>query len=264
MNAYATVDLLKSAGVLNITGTANDARLRAALENASRWIDRSCNRHFYALAATRVFDGDGSPALLIPDLAAITSLKTDEDRDRTHEVTWTAGDYFLLPGNADPASSGNPLSRPYTKVEADPNGTRQAFPAGRQTVQITGHWGWWRHLRRATETLGEALDSSETGVDVSARTDIQAGHTLLVDSEQMYVESYAGNTLTVRRGVNGTTAAAHDSGAAIDIYEYPGPVQEAALIQSARLWRRRDSAGIGCGLDADVEAVLGMYRRRGV
>ncbi len=275
-NAYASVDLLKSSGVLNITGTANDTRLRLVVEGVSRQIDAYCNRHFFELSATRKFDTDGGQELLVPDLVSIdaSGLKTDDDKDRTFETTWAATDYLEEPPNADPAG-GHDLSRPLTRITVDVDaGTKSAWPEGRLTVQIAGNWGFWRRLLTATETLNEALDATETGVDVSSRTDVEAGYTVLVGTEQMYVQSYSTNTLTVVRGVNGTTAAAHSTGAAISIYRYPSPVGEAALLQSARLWKRKDSPMLGTnhsedtrrvgGLDPDVTALLSPIRRLGV
>ena len=277
-NAYATVDLLKSSGALNITGTALDTRLRLVLEGVSRQIDSFCNRHFFELSATRKFDSDGGQELLVPDLVSIDAngLKTDDDKDRTFETTWAATDYLEEPANADPAG-GHDLSRPLTRISVDADsGTKSAWPAGRQTVQIAGKWGFWRRLLTAAETLNEALDATETDVDVSSRTDIEAGHTILIGAEQMYVQSYSTNTLTVVRGANGTTAATHSTGAAISIYEYPSPVGEATLLQSARLWKRKDSPVLGTehsrrpdaprvpGLDPDVTALLSSYRRLGV
>jgi hypothetical protein len=91
----------------------------------------------------------------------------------------------------------------------------------------------------------------------------------------MYVQSYSTNTLTVVRGVNGTTAAAHTTGAALAIYQYPSPIAEATLIQAARLWKRRDTPvsrpdpsggqrGRGsAALDLDVMALLSAYTRIG-
>ena len=61
-NAYVSLDTLKSASVLDITGTGDDARLRILLENVSRQVDRHCNRHFFTLAATRKFDGAAARA----------------------------------------------------------------------------------------------------------------------------------------------------------------------------------------------------------
>ena len=59
-NAYADLTTLKSTGVLNISGTGYDTRLRELLEAASRLIDRYCNRHFWVLHTTRKFDGAGA------------------------------------------------------------------------------------------------------------------------------------------------------------------------------------------------------------
>ena len=274
-NAYVSLDTLKSSGVLNITGTGDDTRLRTLIENVSRMADRYCNRHFFVLSATRKFDGDGTLALLLPDLVSIdaSGVKTDDDKDRTFETTWAATDYLLLPSNADPASAGNPQSRPYSRIEVDVDaGTKSGFPAGRQTVQIAGQWGFWRHLARATETADAIADATTTSVTVSSRADVEAGHTLLIDSEQVYVQSYSGNTLTVVRGTNGTTAASHSGGVAIDIYEYPGPIVEATIMQTARLWTRKDAAfagvigfpGTGQGSvsnrrDPDTAMLLGQY-----
>ena len=276
MNAYASLDTFKSSGVLNITGTGDDTRLLALLESVGRLIDRYCNRQFYVLNATRKFDGEGTVGLLVPDLISIDTngLKTDDNQDRSFETTWATTDYLLLPSNADPTTGGNPHSRPYTRVEVDvAAGNRSPFTRGRQTVQITGQWGWWRHLKRATETANAIADAATTSVTVSSRTDVEAGHTLLIDSEQVYVKSYTGNTLTVARGVNGTTAASHGGGAAIDVYEYPGPIVEAAILLAARLWKRKDSAyasatgfpetgrmKVSSRLDPDVQLMLGQYR----
>ena len=276
-NAYVSLNTLKSSGVLNISGTGVDKRLRVLAENVSRMADRYCNRHFYVLSATRKFDGAGTLGLLVPDLISVDSsgLKTDDDKDRTFETTWSATDYLLLPSNADPTTAGNPQSRPYVGVEADVDaGTKSTFPAGREAVQIAGQWGWWRHLKRATETANAIADATTTSVTVSSRSDVEAGHTLLIDSEQLYVRSYSGNTLTVLRGVNGTTAAAHSGGAAIDIYEYPGPIIEATIIQTSRLWARKDSSfanvtgfpdtgqmKVSHRLDPDLTLLLGQYRK---
>ena len=92
-----------------------------------------------------------------------------------------------------------------------------------------------------------------------------------------------GKARTVTRGQNGTTAASHASGAAIDVYTYP-LAHEACLIQVSRLWSRRDTpfgvvgaAELGTvqvapfgnskltsALDPDARALLGRLRVRGI
>ncbi len=232
-NAYVTLDTLKGSGVLNITGSGDDARLLTLIEAVSRIIDHFCGRHFYSMKSAKRFDGDGSFSLLVPDLISVDAggLKTDDNKDRSFETTWETTDFLLIPTNADPTNSDNPEARPYARIEVDRDaGTKASFPVGRELVQITGEWGYRRHLARASETANAIADATTTSVTVSARTDVEPGHTLLVDSEQLYVKSYSGNTLTVARGVNGTAAASHGGGALIDIDRPPGPIVEATIM----------------------------------
>ena len=267
-NSYVSLGVFKGEGVMNIAGDGGDARLLSLLESVSRMVDRYCNRHFYVLEATRRFDGDGSGRLLVPDMVSIDEggLRTDDDLDGGFETVWDAREYLLLPLNADPSSSGNPGSRPYTSVAVSGRvGSERRWPVGAATMQIAGQWGWWRHLRRTAGTAERIPDAAATGVTVSDRAGIEAGVTLLVGSEQMYVQGCSGTSLTVERGVNGTAAAAHDAGAAVEVFEYPGPVVEAVILQASRLQRRMAGAAGppegGGGLDEDVRLMLGMYRK---
>ena len=63
----------------------------------------------------------------------------------------------------------------------------------------------------ALTTCAEAVDTSETAIDVTSASSIAAGQTIKVDDEEMYVSSKSSNTLTVIRGSNGTAAVAHDN-----------------------------------------------------
>lgn len=65
-------------------------------------------------------------------------------------------------------------------------------------------------LRPFATLVTEAMDASETDVDVTAGTDWAKGDILeFSDGEQCFVQSVASNTLTVIRGYGGTTAATH-------------------------------------------------------
>ena len=100
-------------------------------EAASRLIDRHCNRHFHTTRATRRFDVNGTARLLLPDLVSVEDdgVRTD-DGDGYFGPPWDAGEYVLLPRNADPDGAGA-ASRPYTSIEVSRSGGRQAWPAGR-------------------------------------------------------------------------------------------------------------------------------------
>ena len=103
------------------------------------------------------------------------------------------------------------------------------------------------------------------------------GETILIESEQLYISAISTNDLTVERGVNGTTAAAHNDVTDISVYRYPEEVVEACLLQTSRLWKRKDSGfsdSVGLpqtgsfkvyrGLDPDVRHLLSPYRKPSV
>ena len=137
-SSYATLANAKERLDIPASDTANDARLTAILAAASRQVDGLCNRRdagFFSETATRVYDADRGDYLAIDDLVSVTTLKTDQDGDRTYETTWLTTDYDLEPANA--AVRGFP----YTAIRTAPRGT-QWFPTQRRGVQIVGTWGW--------------------------------------------------------------------------------------------------------------------------
>lgn len=238
--AYATLAQLKAD--LGISDTTDDTLLLRKLEAASRAIEQSrygCARHFYAKTATRTFTAHHSSRLLLPvgydyDLLSVTTLKTDEDDDWDYDDTWATTDYHLSPFNEWP------------KWEVlVKSGGDYSFPSQEEGIQIVGLWGYGDGYSatpyEADTTTAEELDASETAVDVTSGTNINAGNTILVESEQMYVQSKTTNTLTVVRGVNGTTAATHATAKTISIYRYPDQIREATLRLASRLAKLRDA-----------------------
>jgi len=239
-NAYADLTTLKSTSHLNVTGTSFDTRLRQLLETVSRQIDRYCNRHFFTLEVTKTFDGDGSAELHVPDLISVSSLKTDDNVDRTYETTWATTDYLLYPQNADPTQRwGSPYARVLVDTDA---GNQSRFQAGKQTVQIAGKWGYREFTEDSGADINQAggLNSSDTSVLVTDGSKFDVAQTIRIDSEQLYITAISTNTLTITRGVNGTTAASHVDASDIKAFKYPDPVTQACLMQTARLWKRKD------------------------
>ena len=72
----------------------------------------------------------------------------------------------------------------------------------------------------ATSLLAEALDNSETGVDVDDGTEFAVGQVILAGSEQMKITAISSNTLTVTRGFNGSTAASHSDNVQVEILDH--------------------------------------------
>lgn len=81
---------------------------------------------------------------------------------------------------------------------------------------LKSEWGW-SYLDPVQDQLAEALDNSETGVDVDNGSYFQVGSIIKVDDEHMRVTSISSNTLTVIRGFAGTTAASHNDDSKVEI-----------------------------------------------
>jgi hypothetical protein len=137
-NGYATIAEFKSrfypVGIVDIT---DDAVIEAIIEAVSRLIDERTGRRFYKNTTdeTRYYTAQRGDELIVDDLVSITTLKTDEDGDRTYETTWAATDYDLLPYNA--ALDG----KPYFMIQTSPNGD-YSFPLVEKGIQISGVFGW--------------------------------------------------------------------------------------------------------------------------
>lgn len=134
-NGYCTVAELKAWS--DIPDTNDDAIMETVINSVSRWIDDYCWRRFYKNTEdeTRYYTAQGGLVIYTDDIVSITTLKTDDDGDRTYETTWAATDYDLLPYNA------TLLGVPYTKIEVSTEGD-YTFPRVRKGVQIVGVFGW--------------------------------------------------------------------------------------------------------------------------
>lgn len=142
-NGYATLAEYKAwitmRGGTIATDTADDAVIESLIEAASRYIDNELvGTRFYADSqdATRYYKAVSSTLVYIDNLsAAPTSVKVDQDNDRTYSVTLATTDYDLRPDNA--LLGG----RPYSYLEIAPNST-QYFPTQVKGVQVVGKFGF--------------------------------------------------------------------------------------------------------------------------
>ena len=74
----------------------------------------------------------------------------------------------------------------------------------------------------STSDLNGAISStSATSVVVDDGTDFEVGQNIKVDTEEMTITAISTHTLTVVRGVNGTTAATHSDN--VSVYEDDSP-----------------------------------------
>jgi hypothetical protein len=287
----------------------NDVLVDRAIEAASRSVEGFLRRTFAPTLATRYFDWPNEQYarpwrlwLTRDDLISVTSITSGG-------TTISSSDYFLEPNVSGP---------PYDRVEID-LASSAAYSGGsthQRSVAITGLWGYTND-ETTVGTVAEALDASETGVDVDGATaalvgvgsvvrvdsermlvtgrstltsgqTLQAdlasnnnavtvsvttgsafavGETILIDAERMLIVDIAGNsltvkrawdgsvlaahtgstiyayrTLTVSRGVLGTTAATHLTSAPILRWDVPGPVAELTLAEAINNLEQAKSA----------------------
>jgi hypothetical protein len=259
-HTYASADDLRDylAGTSFSSGWTSDAgSIRRILEAASRRIDLYCEGGtFGPLTETRYYDL-GSGALIqspqysvvtgVDSIATVVSLAgvipldgwlispttvtAYDDTDRGSSAVLTEGynsDFWLMPYNISPKT--------ILKLNEDSSNT---LDAGQQTLAILGSWGYTADTLSVT-TADAISSTTTTSVSVTSATNLGPAQTVLVDSEQLYITAISGNTLTVQRGVNGTTAATHSGGAALTRYDYPELVVQACLDIAKLTFRNRD------------------------
>lgn len=256
--AYTTREIVKRA--LDQGEVAkNNRNIDRCIESASRTVEGICHRTFYPQTATKYFDWPNAQRA-IPwrlwldnnDLISVTTLSSGG-------TAIAAANFNLEPNRDGP---------PYNRLEIDIS-TSSTFGGGstyQQDISITGVWGY-SNDELTLGTTSEALDATETGVDVNAATSAEVGvgsiiridsermlvtnrtmldttinvggsgltnsksdtsltvsdgtqfaveEILLIDSERVLVTDIAGNVLTIIRGFDGSTPAAHTTSA--DIY----------------------------------------------
>lgn len=229
------------------------------LESASNRIDQYVGRSFGPRTETHSFDlGEGAlrddslmpngDMVEMPDywttrlqstgilplddwLISATTVTSYEGTDRTTTTTLSEGianDFLLMPYNTNPKS----------KLKLVENTLKNLY-SGQQTLTILGQWGW-QNDTESISTVDAIGSTSTTTVTVSSGSTTYVGDTILVGTEQMYVTNVDGNTLTVIRAVNGTTAATHSGGAAYSRFKYPADVVQVCLDVARTYWRSRD------------------------
>jgi len=241
--------------------TEDDAKLFQYLTWASRRVERFCKgRRFCPRTETRSYDyqGDSREHILDDDLLSLTTLTVDDT-----EIS--SSNYFLYPLS----------SYPKWKIEMDRGGgeifTFSDTP--QSAVDVLGVWGWHDRWGDAWADSSDTVQDSESvaadattltvsdpdGDDVDGWSPrLSAGHLLKIESEYLAVTATDKDTkkLTVKRGVNGTTAAAHDNGKTIYVYRPPEVVVGATLDLAKWVYEHRSQVGGMLALPGALEGAV--------
>lgn len=247
------------------TVTAKDDKLDQCIARASRFIENYTGRRFIPWTGTKEFDYQGpSDIFLGEDLLSVTSLVHNDGVD-----TIAAADYFLYPLNALDED------RPYLNIEVLLTDDYLVYDDTHQSaIAITAKWGYCEIKRECVSLVNDAAFSDVvTSFTADDGGDLEIGQTILIDTEQMFITNIVTNTISVERGMNGTTAAAHVNDSIIYILEPPEEIRDACEIIAARLFFRSsaawaDSVGGGeavtrykSGHPEEAMGILKRYRR---
>lgn len=175
---YATVEDVRNA--LDVKEAAhNEAQVIRALGSASRSIEGRLKRKLYPITATRYFEWPprdySEPHRLWLDENEVISVTTLVSGGTTIAST----DYFL-----EPVNSGPPFR--WIEIDQESSASFQSGNTRQRSIVVTGLFGWSNEQNPAG-ALAEALDGSETSVDVTDASLMGIGSILTCESERMVV-----------------------------------------------------------------------------
>lgn len=233
--ALISLDYARQHRRLETVETDDDALLLTFIQEASAEFMAALQRVPMPYTASKTFGAEavrGNSLLLRDDLLAVTIL-TNAGTD-----TITGSLYNLRPDNAYPK----------TRIElTEAGGTYWNYAYAEDRVTVAGTWGYVPHYgvgewKQAT-TLAEALDSGESAVDVTSATLISVGDHIKINNHVMLVTAKATNTLTVETAQLGTSAAAHDNGVAVYVYQQLPDIKAAVREMVAYYYLTKDQIG---------------------
>ncbi len=242
------------------------------LDRATRFIQRATRRDFLPWIETRQYPIPYSYVDLRIRSSHMSQLALDQDLLElfsltVNDVELSSDYYFLLEHN----------TKPYTLIAP-----RRAWTYGSSSllrryddaiIKVTGLWGYadmrypyefWIDTGLTLDAAG-GITATQTSFAVTSGAQIDylgqpaflPGRMLRIDDELMEISSVVTNTITVRRGLRGSTKAIHDADAEIKRWRVVEDIVEATL-QVAKTWREADIAAggrIGVG-DISVGAEL--------
>jgi hypothetical protein len=273
-NAYVSWELLKEYIPIPTNQTRDDKNLFRICIEASRKFDAHCHgRHFYPIKQTRYYDMPGnvcddSLLILDDDLLEVSSLTTANGTQ-----TISSNDYLLKTGD----TYNFP---PYDRIELKGDGVVTAFSysgSPQQANTVTGLWGYHDDWANAWQ---DSLDTTEDNPLSASATEITVNDAdganifgltprfmiqqiLRIESEYVFVtgKNVITNKLTVIRGVNGTTAAAHAQNTPIYIYQPMDVITQAMEVLATYIYRRREAVGSSTDRGTAANGVLVMPAR---
>lgn len=158
--------------------------------------------------------------------------------------TISGSGYSLKPNNEYPKNTVQLKSSACTAFKAATGGVWE------DAISIAGIWGYVPHYPTCWKLTGQTvqntteIDDSETALEVTSTAGFSRGWYLQIEDETLFVEAVADETtLTVERGVLGTTAAAHAEDAVIKRFVHDNIIYRATTEWAAFIYKTKDQLG---------------------
>lgn len=245
MYTLATLYQLRRRLGLDATDTGDDDRLLAALQAASAEIEHAANRRFTPHRATlkhSITPRYPTELLLSDDLLDLDALTNGNGQPID------LNDIQLIPDTG--------LDGPVSLLRLE-NGAAFVWEESPLfAVTVSGLWGWhdrwsraWEYSRQSLQVALNATDELLSVNDAAALNTathsprFQVGQLIRLEAEYLRVLGVdaLNDTLTVQRGVNGTSASPHPSNTPLEIFQPPLDVETLCLRWAAWLYKESDS-----------------------
>lgn len=291
-----------------------DSRLFRFAVQASRKFDKFCGRVFLPRRETRYYDHPSkmqrnasfplSPTSLAspyPNVnlaqADTTRLKLDDDLLAVVALTTNNGNTIITANNYNLMVGEEYNLMPYSAIQLLINGTQTNFlytGTTQRANEVDGIWGYHEEYAEAWQQIdtvqSDPLTVAATSVLVNGADDddemglrprfqeqqlLRFGTTDTAEMSYLKKVDYTANTLTIKRGVNGSTAAQVPQGTPIQVWRPHADIVGGLLVLAAYVYRRKDSVGtqkdqtlaasgvliLPSKLPDDVKDEIGFHRR---
>lgn len=202
---YCLREQVKAAVDIKDTARAN-AQIDRLIESASRGADKLCHRIFYPWQGTKYLNWPDSQSptpwrLWLGEHEAL-SLSEVSAAGVVIPPVWSGSiaGYFL-----EPQASGPPYNR--LEINRAASGSFLSGNTAQRTLALTGLWAGARLDERPISLLSEALDTTETEIDVADSSLLGVGSVLRIDTERMIVSERGWKNLSVTLAVGAPLVA---------------------------------------------------------
>ena len=268
-NLYAPLSAFTALKRITSAGTVEDSMIELMIASCSRVIDSFCGRVFYPHVSTRLYDvPSGRMLMLDDDLLSLTTLTNGD------AAVLTTTDYRLESANFYPKWGI------VIKDTSDKFWSWDSSGSTERVLSVLGEWGYhidYAGAWLATDTLSAGINAAVTALPTTGSALLYRDQIIKIDSEIMNVTSVVTTTTNVlKRGDNGSTAAAHLIAAPIYAWVTMEDIQAACMDIVLSAYNKRFGVGQETGvatvtaagvvitpqdMTAFAKGILSNYRR---